>query len=130
MFTFDPALICVLMSCQSKLRKLDIILDELSSDYLPLSCIRGNLLELEVLGVDVIQSTHHTYENLGTWFESMPNLREMVVAGRWDIPILKTNPNFFRGWALPASLGLLKLHTLDMRRISLTNDPARIIAYL
>ena len=42
-FKFDQVLICVLISSQSKLRQLDIIVDESSSDYLPIPCIRGNL---------------------------------------------------------------------------------------
>lgn len=127
-FKFDQTLICVLISSQSKLRQLDVIVDESSSDYLPIPCIRGNLLELEVLGVDDFNSTHHTYEMLCTWLDHMPSLREMVVKGRWDLPTAKTN--FFQGWALPASLELLKLHTLDMQRVSLTNNPRRITAHL
>ncbi|KAG9204844.1 hypothetical protein G6514_010078 [Epicoccum nigrum] len=127
-FKFDPDLICVLLSSQSKLRDLDVIVDESSSDYLPIPCIRGNLLELQVLGVDVMNSTHHTYEILGTWLNHMPKLREVVVKGRRDVQM--ANPNFFQGWALPASLELLKLHTLDIQRVSLPNNPRRITAHL
>lgn len=127
-FKFDQVLICVLISSQSKLHELYTIVDESSSDYLPIPCIRGNLQELEVLGVDVINSTHHTYEMLCTWLDHMPSLREMLVRGRWVVPTAK--PNFFHGWALPASLDLLKLHTLDMQRVSLPNNPRRITAHL
>ena len=127
-FKFDPALICVLMRCQSKLRKLDIIADESTFEYLPISCIRGNLLELEALWVDVFMGMRYTYENMSTWFDFMPNLREMIVAGRWNAPVAV--PNFFEGWALTTPLGLLKLHTLDMRKISLPSDPAPITAHL
>jgi hypothetical protein len=127
-FKLVPDLICVLLSSQTRLRDLDFIVDDSSSDYLPIPCIRGNLLELQVLGVDVMNSTPHTYEILGTWLNHMPNLRETVVKGRRDVRM--ANPNFFQGWALPASLELLKLHTLDIQRVSLPNNPRRITAHL
>ena len=42
-FKLVPDLICVLLSSQTRLRDLDFIVDDSSSDYLPIPCIRGNL---------------------------------------------------------------------------------------
>jgi hypothetical protein len=120
-----PDVVCVLLRTQTQLRKLEIVVDEESTDGLPGGVhARNNLSQIEKIRVDVIGLCHHTYRGVCAWLALAPKLRDMSIMGR------DTGNNDFEGWNPLAQPPLVKLRRLAMRHIRLPDIPQRILQHL
>ena len=120
-----PDAICVLLRNQSRLREIDVIIDETSPSGLPgASHARGNLINLKKIRLDVTETEHHTYKGFGAWFAYAPQLKEMTIIGR------DSGPNQFHGWTSPSPSTMINLSRLAMKDVHLTKEPATLIGHL